>query len=51
MLRFSFRIFDENDNLKLTAIVPAEQVFDWIARYKDEGIVKAYIINDEEGDN
>lgn len=51
MLKYSFRVFDHNDNLIITSIVPAECIFDWIEKYKDFGTIKAYIFSDNESED
>lgn len=48
MLKYSFRLFDENDNLKLTAVVPADEIFKWLDKYSSLGTVKCYLINESE---
>lgn len=47
MLKYSFRVFDNNDNLILSAIVPMEHLFDFLDKYENVGIVKAYVLNEE----
>lgn len=51
MLKYSFRVFDQDDNLILSSIVPAEHIFTWLEKYKDLGVVKAYIIDSESEEN
>lgn len=46
MFKYFFRVF-RNDELIVSAIVPQEAVFDWIDRYKDFGLIKCHIVNEE----
>lgn len=46
MIKYFFRVFKEDD-LVISAIVPQEAVFSWIDKYKDEGLIKCHIVQDE----
>ncbi len=48
MLKYSLKVFLKGiEEPFISAIVPADKVFDWIEKYKDLGIIKAYILSDE----
>lgn len=51
MVKYHFRVYDHDDNLVISSIVPANAVFDWIERYRDYGVVKAYVLSESEEKN
>ena len=50
MVKYFFRVFD-GDELKVSAIVPQDYVFQWIDKYQNLGVVKCHVVNDEESED
>lgn len=47
MFKYSCKAFDKNGDLVFSAIVPMDNLFQFLDHYKDEFTIKAYIIDAE----
>lgn len=48
MLKYSFSCFDKDGNIVIKAIVPSEMLFDFLDKYSNEYVCKAYLIDESE---
>ena len=48
MVKYLFKVFDKNSELKSQVIVPADHMIDTLEQLNKLGIVKGYIIFDQE---
>lgn len=48
MLKYCCKVFDENNDLFMQTICPAEDLFDVLAALKEFGVVKAFILESED---
>ena len=47
MLKYSFKCFDDDDVLKISCVVPADQLFQFLDEFSKKYICKAYILDDD----
>lgn len=47
-VKYLFKVFDENSEMKSQVIVPAEEMLNTLKALNELGVVKGYIIFDQE---
>ena len=48
MLKYMFKVYDENDRCIIQATVPADAMWTSLEKFKELGTVKAYLLDSED---